>query len=748
MTDCEQYTEKECIEMEPGDIYTYYINHFFFSDDRGKTLAERLKSSDRYEREIKFRTNADFISALVYPGDTERKVLPQVLDMLERATVLEMWHIVAHCWYKLGLYYSNCHVYEKSVEYLIRAIQTEIRHNLHGIAGLAYRELAKVYCELEIFDKAMHYVKKAIEVSEQNSVSRAFYFNIVFSCYELMVEISFFLNLPDEFEEYSLKLNSLKKGDFKNLKFAFFSDEAVFSIHHMLYMFLQLSKGERTTLDCFQAFKKAEEHIVDRSNLRKTALYVNYVDSCLKYGVEYKYFEDVLHRLETFLPFDSADMNFIVLKLIYDFYKHINDEKKINQLKDMYIDALYAMVEQHKEQQKNSVELMETLLIDAEAANELGTRNSELKWLYKEAMNTKKQLQEAYHRIESINKIGKQLTSALSLNEVIGHFHEVLKEHLQIDTFALFVVDEDRGQLFSSISYYNGVLQPEIRIDLDNPDSLSVKCYRTNKLVNLDMCDLRPQDSDDVEVMHSATYLPLSVGDKVIGVYTVQHHEYNIYADELEFLSALAPFVAIALNNAIRSQSLEKEIHSRIVTQNKLQAVNKSLERISKQDGLTHISSRRNFEQDLVELIETARMKGDTVSVFMIDVDYFKLYNDTYGHLEGDEVLKRVANIFKKYMDAAGGLSARFGGEEFIGACMGKTPEENRNLAEKIRCGIHDLKIEHKPVRDGCVTVSIGVSYAVADDTVTRTDMMRMADILLYEAKNTGRNKSIIGNLK
>ncbi|MDO4753578.1 MAG: GGDEF domain-containing protein [Bacillota bacterium] len=140
-------------------------------------------------------------------------------------------------------------------------------------------------------------------------------------------------------------------------------------------------------------------------------------------------------------------------------------------------------------------------------------------------------------------------------------------------------------------------------------------------------------------------------------------------------------------------------------------------------------------------------MTGSTVSTFMIDVDNFKLYNDTYGHLEGDEVLKSVANIFKNHMDLRDGLSARFGGEEFVGACTGLTFEESQDLAERIRACVYDLNIEHIHSPLGRLTVSIGVSFAKGIDSSRKSELMRLADVLLYHAKNSGKNRVVIDYL-
>lgn len=199
----------------------------------------------------------------------------------------------------------------------------------------------------------------------------------------------------------------------------------------------------------------------------------------------------------------------------------------------------------------------------------------------------------------------------------------------------------------------------------------------------------------------------------------------------------------------VRNKNVELKLLADEAIKNKhaLEAAYKKLEKMSSMDGLTHISSRRDFENRFLSMIDTAKKEGQTVLVFMMDIDYFKIYNDTYGHLEGDEVLKKVAVIFRDKLEAVKGLAARFGGEEFIGACTGLSMEEGRGLAEEIAQAILALQIENRNTELKFVTVSIGVSLGVEVNKEDRSKMMKLADIALYEAKGRGRNAVVLKEL-
>ncbi|ETS97623.1 diguanylate cyclase (GGDEF) domain protein, partial [Fusobacterium sp. CM21] len=176
------------------------------------------------------------------------------------------------------------------------------------------------------------------------------------------------------------------------------------------------------------------------------------------------------------------------------------------------------------------------------------------------------------------------------------------------------------------------------------------------------------------------------------GAYSVQSRYKKAYnPDTLNFLRELRPYLVIALNNAIHSQKLQNEIIRNKEIQAKLKEANDMLSKIAGLDALTQISNRREFTEKFHELRKEAAKSNKIVSVFMFDIDDFKKYNDTYGHFEGDEALKKVAKIINSNIIECGGIAARFGGEEFISACIGLTSEENAALGNKIREEIFDL---------------------------------------------------------
>ncbi|MFY9075971.1 diguanylate cyclase [Malaciobacter mytili] len=170
--------------------------------------------------------------------------------------------------------------------------------------------------------------------------------------------------------------------------------------------------------------------------------------------------------------------------------------------------------------------------------------------------------------------------------------------------------------------------------------------------------------------------------------------------------------------------------------------VKKRLEELSVTDELTQLYNKRFFNELLPKVINAAKRKDEYITFAMFDIDYFKLYNDTYGHLKGDEVLKKVSLTVKNSLHRADDYCFRLGGEEF--GILFKDGKEGKAKAfiEKIKSTIENLKIEHKEnTTSPYVTASFGVITLKASCIQDLEDLYKQTDKLLYEAKEKGRNK-------
>ncbi len=192
-------------------------------------------------------------------------------------------------------------------------------------------------------------------------------------------------------------------------------------------------------------------------------------------------------------------------------------------------------------------------------------------------------------------------------------------------------------------------------------------------------------------------------------------------------------------------ESIQKDQTRLEVASKKLKISNKKLENASYTDSLTNLHNRRYFNFIYDREIKRAKRNKTYVTFMMLDIDYFKQYNDTYGHVEGDYALKSVAKVLKETLKRPGDYVFRLGGEEF-GILLSDTDETNSaNLAREICDAIRDREIQHEASKvNKFLTISVGVVCCIADDALDENVLISRADEMLYEAKEGGRDRYVI----
>lgn len=173
-----------------------------------------------------------------------------------------------------------------------------------------------------------------------------------------------------------------------------------------------------------------------------------------------------------------------------------------------------------------------------------------------------------------------------------------------------------------------------------------------------------------------------------------------------------------------------------------LQQLNAQLETLSRSDALTGLPNRRHFDEMKQVEFRRAKRSGLPLSVLLCDIDFFKRYNDTYGHAMGDECLRSVAQAMGAGIRRAGDLLARIGGEEFAVLLPATDEATARQLAETLRRNVLALAMPHAGSEVApCVTLSIGIATCAADRLDTFDALFHQADSALYVAKRRGRNR-------
>ncbi len=180
----------------------------------------------------------------------------------------------------------------------------------------------------------------------------------------------------------------------------------------------------------------------------------------------------------------------------------------------------------------------------------------------------------------------------------------------------------------------------------------------------------------------------------------------------------------------------------------KAEELAEKLKTLSSKDALTGIDNRRRLDEVLFKEWNRSARSESPLSLIICDIDYFKAYNDLYGHQEGDKCLCRIARLLEDFARRGGDVAARYGGEEFTIILPNTTLEIASGIAEQIRTAIEDLCMPHdaSQVKD-IVTASFGVASLIPSRDQTPDSLIKYADKALYKAKQTGRNRVAVADL-
>ena len=222
----------------------------------------------------------------------------------------------------------------------------------------------------------------------------------------------------------------------------------------------------------------------------------------------------------------------------------------------------------------------------------------------------------------------------------------------------------------------------------------------------------------------------------------VSEHLYSLLLPAVLVYFLVASIILFMRSILNGSFELLNSMNSELMLINKeVVGLNKELEVLSLTDSLTGLYNRRYFDHQFTKEWNRALRNGYELSVMIFDIDYFKKYNDHYGHVEGDKCLIKVATILKSFFNRSNEFVARYGGEEFV-AVLNCNKNRCLDISDSIHKKLADACIEHAKTDASVVTVSIGVTSKIPVKEEDSLDMVNRADEALYRAKNKGRNKT------
>ncbi len=361
-----------------------------------------------------------------------------------------------------------------------------------------------------------------------------------------------------------------------------------------------------------------------------------------------------------------------------------------------------------------------TSLVIGDEFNESSATAFKNKELYEELCATAIKNQELYNELEAVHKLGNLLNSSLKLDFIIPKAVQMLGEMLRADGCGLFLYDEMTDEFYVSGLYGHQIFPREIKIE----NTLPFHTIREGRNLLINNTRNNPYISKDLNKITRAKSLmsvPIIIKGKKIGVISVYSKIKNFYNEkDLDFLDTLGNQIGISVMNADLFERTEL---------------------LACTDGLTGVYDHNYFLKALDRYMDKARKRNQNISLVMIDLDDFKFYNDKFGHVLGDEILKTTANIL---IDSVRNddIICRYGGDEFAIILNGANKERAFRIAERIRKKIAQTTFRDPESKHSfSITASIGIS-TYPDDAMGGKQLMDKADKAMYRIKRNVKNKT------
>jgi len=352
-------------------------------------------------------------------------------------------------------------------------------------------------------------------------------------------------------------------------------------------------------------------------------------------------------------------------------------------------------------------------------------------------------------KMELINNIGKEITLNADFKRSSYKINALLKKVLNIDFLIISYINPDQNSL-KYIELINSD-NKKIKMTSNNAsieDTLAIWVIKNNKpifdnnyRINYKKYKKKFRESPE-SAPNSVIFIPLKLKNKTIGFFSIQSFKENAYTkDDFNFINTLSPFISISLENSIKSAELINEIKTSEKTKRKLEKANKQLKINSDYDVLTNLPNRRYLFSHLKKTLNISFRENKPLTLLIIDIDYFKQYNDNYGHIQGDHCLRKLAAIFQSSLKRKSDFIARYGGDEFIAILPNTNINGAIKIIEAINTNLKKDSIEHKySMISNQITLSIG-GYTTSEDLkINPRTLIKKADECLYYVKNKGRN--------
>ncbi len=614
----------------------------------------------------------------------------------------------------LGNVHVYLSIYDNAIIFYTKALKIAKKDKLIDLEANLLNNIGSTYLDLGELDSASNYLKECLEKCKLTSEPL-----MEKVCCLNLGEVYFKKKDYDQAREYMLKsLESMRQIQYK------------IGVTHSLNLLGQIEKEINNYSKAFTLFEEALDMAYEAGNLdEQIDILIKIADIHIIEGQLERGIEKLHNALSITDNVDGNKFLPIIYSKLATSYEKLNIADKTLLYYRKFHDSINSIEEVRREERLRSISFQLEL--------EHSQQETET---YRELM---RELEISYSQIQVVSEIGQNITSTLSLEKSFNRIYENINKLMKSTVLGIGLYKEEEDCIEFILYKEYGQDMPSSKIYLSSKSSWAVWSFKNKQEILINDVEkeypkyLEARKASIGKSMSSVIFYPLIVENNLIGVVTVQSDEKNAYGKrELDTMKILASYIAIAINNAQKSKQLEEEIKIKEKTQKELVKLNEKLTRLSDLDGLTNIPNRRCFNKCFEKIWHQSIKDQSPVSLILMDVDKFKEYNDNYGHLKGDVVLKQIAKKIEKVATNYSGIAARYGGDEFVILLSNTNREVGNKIAQEIDLAIKSLAIKNEySNKANIITVSIGCSTVIPKTGDKLEYLIHQSDEALYLSK-------------
>ena len=670
-----------------------------------EAIESRLDKISIREHDVLYaRTMINYVKELYAVGQNEkaRQIALEMYQLTFNSAFHEQ-HML--CCNVLGNLSARMGFYAHALDYYHQSLNLIDHHNMRrNYRSTLINNIASLYASLKLFDSAIKYYVEALKLGEQEGNTET-----IFLIYYNMGDIYSRSNQCDDLNAVKLLLKNMTVSTCQQ------------TFHLGLYALIE-SKYERCignyetalkVLERIPSFLENEEDPITRIEYFVEKSY------CKKAQEEFQSaFDDAEQAYQLVIESGEFEFERDVLSVLCELAKSLNELNVAIKYQEKLIETDEAFINRMNEMTIYQIQEKSALNIEEKLNN-----------------NTLKLLK----NMQMIYDISKELTREQDYDNLFSLIIEKLLGFLKFDALVIGLYDSERKVIYNRMMYHKNEITKSFDVEISNKSSLAAWCIRHNQEIytgfnsHLSIDDFEPLNANfpDLEVPYeSVFYLPLYDDAKIVAVFSLQKFERDGFDHyELEMIRAISAYLSIAITNALKSREMKR--------------LNIALEKISLTDSLSGLYNRYALNKDLKEYLENSEKYLKNIGAMMIDVDYFKEYNDIYGHLEGDRIIRNVAEIINRRIEGSNANAYRYGGDEFLVIFQGQSELKAKTIAQQILKDVEIERIRHEnnSVSD-YISLSIGLTIVdVFSLPISEDDLLKRADLALYTAKRRGRNQ-------